>query len=750
LHAEFRGVGVDRLGTGGCGDVRIAGGVDHRVGQHDAAAVGRGDDRAQHAIVLDERTAADRAEPQLGAGVQQLPPIPLGSLLDDPAGFAVLDGRGEANPVAPIVAGDRALGADSAQSVQVFDHQGLGALSSRPDPGRSPAGAAADDQHVVAAEHGQAAQRLLHAGAVLVDRPDAGQEFAHFAFGHRPAGRLANQCCAARRGQRLGISRRGLADPVAHVDQVQRPQQPLGLLAGNIRTAAQDVDPVHARRLHRGQRQLVRARPRAGRRGAALHRVGRHLEQFVGRELLLGMIGQRAGLLVGPHQRGVAVVLDVQRQRVLDHREFAAGRAGRVRVGAEERLADDPCRPEVQFLGLPADHDAFERVRAAGIRPEFRAGQAGDGRARRGVDNRLGQHRLPSGPVGHDDAARLAVGVAEHVGRHAAIQELDSGVQQRAVQRFLDVHRTRRRAGALGGFHDRLVGRDDFDFAQQHAFVAFGPFHEEPHVARRLVDLGRQGRHVFARQVVDEHGRWIPVLPVVADRDGDFPDVEAAAFRAVQRAPVEDDADFADLLRLAQIGHDVYVLIELDALVGCAAPAAVGQQARRLGIPVDRRAGRVGFVGERDAVRIGTGRGFIAEDRPSQRCRRDFARFQPQPQRGRHVVAQVGIRCGEEHAGPLLGRGHRRRDGAGAAADDHHIDLVGHRDLARRFVDLVRGASGRGQGRQQDETEGKCGNSSDHQGFSLFGWDRSRLAFLQKYADYTTCDRRKPSPAPVR
>ena len=216
LHAEFGVVGVVGRCPGGHGDVGVAGGVDDHLGQDDAASLGRGHHRALDASVLDERPAADGAEPDLGARLQQSASPPFHPLLDDPGGAAG-HGSGEADPIPPIVLRDGPHRAHPAQAVQVLDHQRLGPLPGSADAGRCTAGAAADHHHVVLAEHGQCPGILGDRGQLL-DRADADQEFTHVAGAQRLGRRLTRYPCPGRHRPRGGAPCRCCPDPCARLD----------------------------------------------------------------------------------------------------------------------------------------------------------------------------------------------------------------------------------------------------------------------------------------------------------------------------------------------------------------------------------------------------------------------------------------------------------------------------------------------------------------------------------------------------
>ena len=180
MHGKFALVGVGAVGPRGGRDIGIARRVDHRLGQHQAAAAGGDDHDAAHAAAVDQRPAADAAEPYFAARLEQFAPPPLHLLLDDPA-FPAGHAGGEAHAVAPVVGGDGAHRAHAAQSVQMFDHQGFRPTPGRGDAGRRTARAAADDHHVVTPQHRQPAG-LLRDRRLRMARTHAGQHLADFAL----------------------------------------------------------------------------------------------------------------------------------------------------------------------------------------------------------------------------------------------------------------------------------------------------------------------------------------------------------------------------------------------------------------------------------------------------------------------------------------------------------------------------------------------------------------------------------------
>ena len=309
---------------------------------------------------------------------------------------------------------------------------------------------------------------------------------------------------------------------------------------------------------------MVDALPRALGLLVALHRIGRDLEQHVGGELLLGVIGHRASLLLGCRPRGRAVVGHGELDRVFDHLELAAGGLGRVREEPAERRVHDPRRHLLAGLHLAADHHSLESLRSGGKGTELCAGQSGHQCPVGGVDNRLGHHRLATGPIGHHDSAGTAGGVAEDVRHHAAIEKLDPRGQQHVVQRSLDVHRAGHRTIRLrsGGLEGR---RHDLDLAQQDSIHVVALLDVELHVSGFRSNRSRQDGHVLGRPVLNRR-RLLPSLLVLAGGDSDTLDDEVLCPLARRAAVEHHQADLVDLVGLLEIGNDGDVAVVLHAL----------------------------------------------------------------------------------------------------------------------------------------------------------------------------------------
>ena len=341
----------------------------------------------------------------------------------------------------------------------------------------------------------------------------------------------------------------------------------------------------------------------------------------------------------------------------------------------------------VARAGLAADHHAVERLGAAAKPRHWSPRHARHGRPVRGVNDRLGHDRLAPGPVGHHDAAGVAAGVAQHVGRVTTVEELDAGLQQRVVQDLLDVHRPGR--AELGGLPlgPRRRRPDHLDLAQQNPLRVGSLLDQQLDVTRRGLHRQQQrdaGPAAGAGGGVLDPGRLLPGLFVVAGQGGYRGDLVGAGPAGV----MGHDADPLDRLHLAQVEQQVHVAVVLHALLIGIAPGAVAEHARRARVLVNARAGQVGLVGELDPVRVGQVRvrGRVAEDPLGQRVGRRLARLQPQAQRGRHVVAQVGIGGSQKDLGAGPGGRARHTHRAGAPTHHDHVDPVSHGDLPGGFV----------------------------------------------------------------
>ena len=86
---------------------------------------------------------------------------------------------------------------------------------------------------------------------------------------------------------------------------------------------------------------------------------------------------------------------------------------------------------------------------------EFGAGHSCDVSSIGGVDDRLGDDRLATGAVGHDETADASRLVDEDLGGLAAIEILNASLQERVVEGAFHVHRSCAVGGAVTS-----IGRD--------------------------------------------------------------------------------------------------------------------------------------------------------------------------------------------------------------------------------------------------------------------------------------------------
>ncbi len=160
----------------------------------------------------------------------------------------------------------------------------------------------------------------------------------------------------------------------------------------------------------------------------------------------------------------------------------------------------------------------------------------------------------------------------------------------------------------------------------------------------------------------------------------------------VVRSLVRHHMSFMDELLLAEIGHEINIAIILNTLGRGAVPFAVAEEGgtrRRVLVWCGGRA--VCFIRERYRIAQGRRRARLGEHDPRQRRRRLFTRLQPKAVGPADVLAEVGPGGGQEHRGPVLGRGHRRRNGSRRAAYDQNVNIVQDRDLPSGFRDNVAG-----------------------------------------------------------
>ena len=125
---------------------------------------------------------------------------------------------------------------------------------------------------------------------------------------------------------------------------------------------------------------------------------------------------------------------------------------------------DLACRNAGPCSGFASDHDTPELLRSGGVLFEGRPRLAGQPGTVSRVDDDLCLHRLTARSIDHHDAGGITLGVLQNVRGAASVEEHHSGLEERVVQRSLDLHRGRVRhpAGLVG---EPFLGLD-LDFAQ--------------------------------------------------------------------------------------------------------------------------------------------------------------------------------------------------------------------------------------------------------------------------------------------
>ncbi len=351
-----------------------------------------------------------------------------------------------------------------------------------------------------------------------------------------------------------------------------------------------------------------------------MHGVGRHLEQAVGRDALIGVVGERAGHLLGMGEGGKAAVRHGDIQRVLDgleqavvpleqgtaaisianglaaERRFAdanlapAGEAANAGI-AQEAGRDQPHGAVLYFHRIAADNHLAESLRAGRVSAEAGPGEPRHRAALGSVNNHSCEHRLAAGRRLGPSRSPGAPPASRNTSCGAAKGQFDPAIEQGVFQVFFTWS-----GGAVAA--ERLpfssTGPEHLDLAEQDAVVLRRLFQGESDIARGGLKRRGQNRDTLAAARLPFQLRHLfPGLLVVADRHGHALDVEAAASQGRLVAAVNGDADLVDLLGLAQVGVEGHIAVVLDALLGSISPSAVRQAAGRVGVRV-RRAARAG------------------------------------------------------------------------------------------------------------------------------------------------------------
>ena len=120
VQAARFGDAVLRRGPGGCGNVRVAGGVDDDRREHHAADVGGCHDDATDLAIADQGPASEGAEPHVGMQAAEFPAEPLRLFLGLPGALSGIDLLVDVTRIpaahAVPVRGDETRGADAAEA----------------------------------------------------------------------------------------------------------------------------------------------------------------------------------------------------------------------------------------------------------------------------------------------------------------------------------------------------------------------------------------------------------------------------------------------------------------------------------------------------------------------------------------------------------------------------------------------------------------------------------------------------------
>jgi hypothetical protein len=300
---------------------------------------------------------------------------------------------------------------------------------------------------------------------------------------------------------------------------------------------------------------MLRAGPLVARRDFAQYRSRRYVKKELGGFDLRGVEGHVASQLLGLGQRREALVGHRDGQFVLDDLDGVADpffldavllQHGSVdAVGLTQVIAltsspiNDNLRNDLHAGRARCDPLATSRLAARNATAknlvarhggmELRPGHSRHRGTVRGVDDHLGLHRLPPGPIGHHDPRHCAAGIGQHIGYQAAEQERHAGVQQRLVQNAFDVQRPIRAVGEdlLGQGIDGLLAWCEPELqpsanvvaqvgsrrGEEHGRTGLGRFDGRCHGSGRSthhhdVDVVRDGD--FSRRLADP--RWLAPL----------------------------------------------------------------------------------------------------------------------------------------------------------------------------------------------------------------------------------------------
>ncbi len=407
-------------------------------------------------------------EPDLSARLQHCVTVPLHPLFDHPGGTPAAGFHRVSHAVSIAILADVSGRADASQPAEILHDQGFRAAARPPrPPARQPCPRRRPPRH-------KSRERAAPASCLTVAAPcqeaDSIETLARRLRRQRP--RAVQPARARRLVREPSLHRRPPhAQSLTDRDRRDGPKECLGLRAGDVGRGGEDIKAVHAPGPKRCQRHALGGLLGPP-RGFAVDGVRRHLVEGVGRDLLLGMIRQRPGQLVSGGPIARAIRRHRQLQRVFNYLELAARCLCLIGVRSSEAGHYFPCRHRRAFADFAADDHALQSLRSAREGPEGGASQTCHAGAVRGVDDRLGENGLPARPVDHHHATRPAVGIAEYVRHIRAVQEIDTGGQQRTVEHGFDMHRPRhgRRAAACSVLSRALP--DDFDSPSNIRFAS--------------------------------------------------------------------------------------------------------------------------------------------------------------------------------------------------------------------------------------------------------------------------------------
>ena len=208
--------------------------------------------------------------------------------------------------------------------------------------------------------------------------------------------------------------------------------------------------------------------------------IRRHLEQNLGAIHCLGRPREVAGELLRLGKGAESGAAHRRLNFVLVHRKDLAFPVG----DRQGRCASAQPQP-LAFARGSTDDDPRECLGARRILREHRPGHARHIAAFGGIDDHLRKDGLPAGARGNDDAGRPAGGIPQELGSVAPVEERHPGLDERLIQRALNLHGGGEGGKVLAG-HRRCAGRRALDnnLTQQYPAGLRATLHVELKVAR--------------------------------------------------------------------------------------------------------------------------------------------------------------------------------------------------------------------------------------------------------------------------